>query len=110
LNQEFTLITGRTRSQGDGLHQGRESDAYRQATHLVEMNREDMALLGVGDGDIVSVSTPAGSTAVPVAAGDLPRGMIFMAMGPTANLLIGGATAGTGMPPYKGQIAEVEAT
>ena len=96
-------------AQGDGLHQGRESEAYRSATHLVEMNHEDMSLLGISEGDIVSVSTSDGRTAVPVAAGDLPRGMIFMPMGPAANLLIGGATASTGMPSYKGQIAEVEA-
>jgi formylmethanofuran dehydrogenase subunit D len=103
------LITGRTRAQGDGLHQGRESDAYRQATQLVEMNPEDMLSLGVGKGDIVSISTSAGQTMVPVKEGDLPRGIIFMPMGPAANRLVGGGTASTGMPSYKGQTAEVEA-
>ncbi len=72
MSAEFTLITGRTRSQGDGLHQGRDSDAYRRATHLVEMNDEDMSYLGIGKGDTVSISTPAGQVAVPVKKGNLP--------------------------------------
>ena len=109
MSVEFTLITGRTRAQGDGLHQGRNSDTYRRATHLVEMNDEDMSDLGVDEGDVVSVSTLAGQVAVPVKKGDLPRGMLFMPMGPAANLLVGGETESTGMPSYKGQIAEVKA-
>jgi len=108
LRVEFTLITGRTRAQGDGLHQGRDSAAYRQATCLVEMNGDDMAELGLKQGDVVTVSTPAGQVAVPARAGDLPRGMLFMPMGPPAHLLVGGETESTGMPAYKGQIAEVE--
>jgi formylmethanofuran dehydrogenase subunit D len=109
LSGNFTLITGRTRAQGDGLHQGRDSEAYRLATRLVEMNDEDMNTLGVGEGDLVSISTLAGQVTVPVKKGDLPRGMLFMPMGPTANLLVGGETESTGMPSYKGELAEVEA-
>jgi formylmethanofuran dehydrogenase subunit D len=105
---EFTLITGRTRAQGDALHQGRDSEAYRRATSVVEMNAGDMSTLGLEDGQVVTVSTPAGQVAVPARAGDLPRGMLFMPMGPAANLLVGGETESTGMPSYKGQIAEVE--
>ena len=108
MRLECTLITGRTRAQGDGLHRGRDSAAYRQATCLVEMNRDDMTVLGVEDGAIVTVSTPAGRVEVPARAGDLPRGMLFMPMGPTANLLVGGETESTGMPSYKGQPAAVE--
>jgi formylmethanofuran dehydrogenase subunit D len=32
-----------------------------------------------------------------------------MPMGPAANLLVGGTTASTGMPSYKGQAVEVKA-
>ncbi|MDD3826452.1 MAG: molybdopterin dinucleotide binding domain-containing protein [Anaerolineae bacterium] len=108
MRGDFTLITGRTRAQGDGLHQGRDSAAYRAATSLVEMNDDDMAEFGLKEGDVVTVSTPAGQVAVPVRPGDLPRGMLFMPMGPPANLLVGGETESTGMPSYKGQRAEVE--
>jgi formylmethanofuran dehydrogenase subunit D len=109
LSVEFTLITGRTRAQGDALHRGRTSEAYRRATRLVEMNGEDMSDLGVEEGDLVSISTLAGQVAVPARKGDLPRGMLFMPMGPAANLLVGDETRGTGMPSYKGQTVKVEA-
>jgi formylmethanofuran dehydrogenase subunit D len=109
LGVEFTLITGRTRAQGHALHQGRDSEVYLQATRLVEMNDEDMSDLGVDEGDVVSISTLAGQVAVPVKKGDLPRGMLFMPLGPAANLLVGGETESTGMPCYKGQHAEVKA-
>jgi formylmethanofuran dehydrogenase subunit D len=106
---DFTLITGRTRKQGDSLHQGRDSEAYRRATHVVQMNADDLSDLDLAIGDIVSVSTQSGQVQVPVETGDLPRGMLFMPMGPSANLLVGGETESTGMPSYKGQSAEVSA-
>jgi len=109
LNTLFTLITGRTRAQGQGLHQGRESEAYQRATRLVEMNNDDMVELGVQEGSLVRVSTSAGEAQVPVRQGNLPRGMLFMPMGPAANLLVGGETESTGMPSFKGLTAEVKA-
>jgi formylmethanofuran dehydrogenase subunit D len=73
------------------------------------MNAEDMSDLDLAIGDTVSVSTQAGQVQVPVETGDLPRGILFMPMGPSANLLIGGETESTGMPSYKGQLVEVSA-
>ena len=69
---EFILITGRTRAQGDGLHQGRESDAYVRATNLVEMSEDDLSRLGLKEDDRVSISTSTGSIEVPVKRGNLP--------------------------------------
>lgn len=109
MSTQYTLITGRTRAQGDGLHQGRDSEAYRQATYMVEMNGEDMGELSIQEGDMVCVSTQAGEVSVPVKAADLPRGMLFMPMGPAANLLVADETQGTGMPSFKGLKAEVKA-
>jgi len=85
LNGQFTLITGRTQAQGRGLHLGRDSEAYQRATRLVEMNSDDMAELGLVDGRLVRISTSAGEVQVPVQAGNLPRGMLFMPMGPAAG-------------------------
>jgi len=109
LNGQFTLITGRTQAQGRGLHLGRDSEAYQRATRLVEMNSDDMAELGLVDGRLVRISTSAGEVQVPVQAGNLPRGMLFMPMGPAANLLVEVETEGTGMPSFKGLTAEVKA-
>ena len=108
MNEHFTLITGRTSEQGKGMHEGKDSDAYLRATSLVEMNSEDMAHLNIEEGQVVRVHTAAGHVEVPVRAGTLPSGMLFIPMGPTANVLIGTNTEGTGMPPFKGLTAEVE--
>ena len=109
MTAQFRLITGRTRAQGDGLHQGRDSEAYERATQLVELNKEDMAVLGLDEGDRVTITTPAGHVEVPAQKGNLPQGMLFMPMGPAANLLIGSETECTGMPSFKGTMAEVKA-
>ncbi len=105
----FTLITGRTPEQGKGLHVGKDSDVYREATAAVMMGEGDMAHLGVKEGQIVRVRTAAGQVEVPVRAESLPEGLLFMPMGPMANVLIGTGTEGTGMPHFKGLEAEVEA-
>lgn len=108
LSKDLTLITGRTRRQADGLHRGKETEEYRRATELVQMNAEDMARLGIEDDAMVRVRTSAGAVEVPVQAGDLPSGLVFMPLGPTANVLIGTETEATGIPPFKGLAAEVE--
>ena len=109
MNEQFIMITGRTKAQGAGLHLGRDSDAYRQATALVQMNAEDMAKLGLEAGRTVCVRTAAGQVELPVEVSDLPPGMIFLPMGPTANLLVAADTDGSGMPAFKGIPAQVEA-
>jgi formylmethanofuran dehydrogenase subunit D len=108
LSEHFTLITGRTPAQGKGLHQGKDSEAYHRATTLVEMNSDDMAHLGIEEGQEVQVRTLTGQVKVPVRTGQLSPGLLFMPMGPTANVLIGSDTECTGMPPSKGLTAEVE--
>ena len=108
MSKRFTLITGRTPAQGKGLHQGKDSEAYRRATTLVEMNSDDMAHLSIEEGQVVRVRTSTGQVEVPVRTGQLPPGLLFMPMGPTANVLIGSDTECTGMPPSKGLMAEVE--
>ena len=108
MSKRYVLITGRTTKQGDGLHQGRDSEAYRRATNLVEMNQDEMAQRGIEEGQEVLIRTTAGEVRVPAQSGELPAGMLFMPMGPTANLLIGVETSGSGMPPFKGVEAEVE--
>lgn len=109
MRPQYTLITGRTTEQADGLHQGRDSEVYIRATAVVEMSPQEMARLGVEEGQLVRVSTAAGRVEVRVQAGSLPAGMLFMPMGPTANVLISSDTTATGMPAFKGVTAEVEA-
>lgn len=42
--------------------------------------------------------------------GDVPKGMIFIPMGPYANMVIDPSTDGTGMPQFKGVKGTVEKT
>ena len=69
MSEGFMLITGRTPEQGKALHQGKCSEVYRRATALVEMSPEDMARLGIEEGQIVQVRTAAGQVEVVVRAG-----------------------------------------
>jgi len=110
LSEDFILITGRTRAQADGLHKGKDSEAYREATVLVEMCPEDMARLAIEDGQIVRLRTASDQVEVPVRTAALPAGMLFIPMGPVANRLIETETAGTGMPAFKGLTVKMELT
>ena len=107
MSERLTLITGRTRDQAIGLHKGKSSPEYRQATSFVEMNPKDMARLGVQDGGSVLLRTAAGEVELSAHAGTLPPGLVFIPMGASANRLVAVETQGTGMPSFKGLIVEV---
>jgi len=102
LSQRFTLITGRTKEQGQARHAGVKSHAYQAATCWIEMNAQDMVRMGIMEGQVVHVQTEAGQTDLPARAGALPVGVVFMSLGPAANRLSGAETDGTGMPLLKG--------
>ncbi len=64
--------------------------------------------MGVTEGQLVLISSDSGEVEMPVRTANLPSGIIFIPMGPTANRLVGTETFGTGMPSFKGQSVEVE--
>lgn len=107
---EFTLITGRTVAQGEAMEKGKELNGFTKSTARVELDPEDMAKLGIKEGDTVRLETSEGSVAVAAAKSrDAPHwGVVFIPLGPWANLVIGGGTDGTGMPPFKGIKARIE--
>lgn len=107
MNEGFKLVTGRTQNQADGLHRGKHTEAYRRATERVEMNVDDMASMSLEEGSALELSTEVGHVEVAVYAGDLPRGLLFMPLGPAANRLIGVETEGTGTPCFKGLLVSV---
>lgn len=111
MPETLTLIAGRTAKQGTALNAGKLKDEYREVTSTGEMNVEDMARLGLNDGDRVRLSTPAGETVVRCLgrkSEDLPPGLMFMAYGPPSSQLMGSDTACTGMPISKNLEVEVE--
>lgn len=104
----FTLISGRTRAQADGLHKGAGSQDHIKATSFVEIGQEDMNRLGITVGQLVLIRSDSGTVEARVHSANLPPGLIFIPMGPTANRLVGTETFGTGMPSFKGESVEVE--
>ena len=101
MDATFKLVTGRTRSQADGLHKGKGTEAYREATERVEMSQDDMDALVLDEGATVRLRTDAGRVGVTVYRGELPSGLLFMPLGPAANRLIDVETDATGTPRYK---------
>lgn len=108
MNSKFKLITGRTREQAKGLHSGGGgSKGHIKATSRVEISPADMERLEISEGDIVRIRSTSGYVDVNAYPGDLPAGLIFIPMGPSANRLVGPETCGTGMPSFKEQTVEI---
>jgi formylmethanofuran dehydrogenase subunit D len=111
MSETMTLIAGRSSKQGTSLNAGKLKEAYRQVTSLVEMSSDDMARLGLRNGDQVRLRTEVGQVIVRCQerpAQDLPAGLLFMAYGPPTSQLMGADTAGSGMPISKNFEVEVE--
>ena len=104
-----TLLSGRSLGQAKSREAGRFSEEYRRNVAVCELNPEDLAFLGIAQGQNVKVTTKTGSVVVraTIASQALPRGVIFMLYGPWTNMLIPLETYGTGMPSFKGIEAEV---
>ena len=101
------MITGRTRKQAIGMHKGKSSPEYLEATGFMEMNADDMARLEIAEGTLARVSTPEGQVELVARVAELPAGLVFVPMGTLINTLIGPETLGTGMPSFKGQQVQV---
>lgn len=108
MGELLTLITGRTREQGIGMHKGKASTEYRRATERAEMNADDMARLLIQDGGRVRLRSAAGEVELSAHAGSLPPGLVFVSMGASVNVLVEAETDGTGMPSFKGLRVTVE--
>ena len=111
MAETFTLIAGRTSKQGTSLNAGKLEAEYQEVTSTGEMNLEDMARLGLEDGDRVRLRTAAGEVVVRCKgrkAEDLPAGLMFIPYGPPSSRLMGSDTAASGMPLSKNLEVEVE--
>ena len=111
MTETMLLIPGRTSKQGTSLNTGKFCAEYIDVTTTVEINSDDMARLGVKDGDSLRLSTVVGECVVKCKSRkptDLPAGMLFMAYGPASSQLVGGETQGTGMPLSKTFEVQVE--
>ena len=64
MAETMILIAGRTAKRGVAITAGKLKGAYRAITSTVEMNVDDMARLGLKDGDTVELSPSRGQTGV----------------------------------------------
>ena len=104
------VITGRTLKQGSYVD-SKLSKEYFDAVAVCEINPEDCAKLGTKTGDRVKVKTEYGEVVVFVKESkEVPEGIIFIPLGPYANMVIDPDTKGTGMPMFKGVKGTVEKT
>jgi formylmethanofuran dehydrogenase subunit D len=111
MAEMMILVPGRTNKQGTSLNAGKLKKEYRDVTSTVEMNTDDMARLGIKEGDAVRLATDIGETVVRCKGRkptDLPAGMLFIPYGPPSSQLMGGDTAATGMPLSKNFEVSVE--
>jgi formylmethanofuran dehydrogenase subunit D len=95
------LIAARSLKQGTGLNRGKDSEEYLEAVGTVEMNAADLAILGLGEGAAVVISTAFGRTGARCKSANVPAGMAFMAYGPPTSELMGSETYASGMPDSK---------
>jgi len=104
------LNTGRTIPQGVAVDQ-KGSDGYRAAASLCYINPVDLMELGIEDGGRVVLTSRAGRIVLTTRASEgMPRGEIFVPLGPYANHIITAETHATGMPDFKGEPVELAVT
>ena len=109
--ETFILIPGRTSRQGTTLNEGKYSAAYLEETGTLLVNAEDMARLGLANGDRVRLRSEQGQIELPcqpAKGGELPPGVLFLPYGDLSSRLMGGDTCGTGMPSSKSFDVELE--
>ena len=105
-----SLLTGRTLRQGKGKEQGKLSELYWKSVAICEIDPNDLKNLGVKENSNVKITTDYGSVIVrAVKSLRAPHpGAVFVPYGPWASIIVNPKTHGTGMPSFKGIIAEIE--
>jgi formylmethanofuran dehydrogenase subunit D len=104
------MISGRTLAQGAGC-EAKMTSAFASEVSTCSLSDEDWKGLGLSPDSRVRLTTQDGTVVARAKSDDgLPKGLVFMPMGPYANTLVGGDTGGCGMPHFKGVVVEIEPT
>jgi len=106
----FILNTGRTLKQGESMEgEGKYSSEYFRSVAIIYINPVDADELGIDEK--CKVYNENGVIVLKaVKSDDVPRGMVFIPMGPWANILVDHKTESTGMPNLKSSIVYLERT
>jgi formylmethanofuran dehydrogenase subunit D len=105
--KRYILNSSRTSKQGTLINVGKDSEEYQELTNTMTMTADDMAEIGLAEGQMALIRTEFGESSFKCEAGKIPAGMIFIPYGPPTCKLMGGDTGGTGMPTSKGWEVEV---
>ncbi|NMB85448.1 MAG: molybdopterin dinucleotide-binding protein [Methanothrix sp.] len=104
------MISGRTLAQGANCESKMSEDFFKAASSC-HLSKEDYDLLGLSDGKNILLKNEFGKTVLSPRVDDgLRKGIVFVPMGPWANILIGPDTGGCGTPQFKGVEIDIEAT
>src|SRR5437763_4811825 len=88
--ETFILIPGRTARQGTTLNEGKLTAGYVEETSTLLMCPDDMARLGLKNGERVRLRSEQGQVELPcqaAKAGDLPPGLLFLPYGDQSSRL-----------------------
>lgn len=104
------MISGRTLAQGANC-ESKMSPDFLKAVSVCHLSNEDYSSLGLSGGKNVLLKNEFGEIVLsPRMDAGLPREMVFIPIGPWANVLVGPDTGGCGTPQFKGVKIEVVAT
>jgi formylmethanofuran dehydrogenase subunit D len=104
------MISGRTLAQGASC-ECKMSEDFFKAVSTSSISEKDYGALGLSEGRNVLIKNEFGRAVMSFRVDSgLPPGMIFIPMGPWANVFVGPDTGGCGTPHYKGVTVDVEAT
>lgn len=95
------LFTIRTGKQGAAMENGKTSEGYKVETSALAINPDDIAALGLAEGQRARLKSSEGEVIVTCRPTEGPSGLFFLPLGPTASQLISGETHGTGVPDFK---------
>ena len=105
-----TMISGRTLAQGAGCESKMSTDFFK-AVAICHLSEKDFKSLGLSEGRNVLLKNEFGQVVLTAKKdAGLPDSMVFIPMGPWANVLVGTETGGCGTPHFKGLEVEVAAT
>ena len=107
---DVKLISGRSIEQGIQI-ENKMSSEYFDVAAVCELNEKDMSKLGIRDEAHVMIKSKFGEVVVLARTDNRnPQGIVFVPMGPWANVVIDPSTGGCGTPQFKGVDVEVTLT
>jgi formylmethanofuran dehydrogenase subunit D len=87
------------------------SPDFFKSVAICHLSEKDFKSLGLSDGENVLLKNEFGQVVLTAKAdAGLPESMVFLPMGPWANVIVGKDTEGCGTPHFKGLKVEVAAT